>query len=339
MRPGFFSVLGLPIVSGRAFTDSEVASAGSADLRPAIVTETTARNLWPAGDAVGRTLLREEMTFENETVVRRDVTLQVVGVVADAQLTSLGRVDPYYVYEPGGSSALFVKSRGDFAATAASIGAVVRGLDPSLALRVLPLEANIGWWRGVSGTVTTLAAALGALALVLSAVGIYGVVAYSVTRRYREIGIRIALGARVPDVVGMILRQALRPVVVGGIVGLVAAIAVLTRVVARPIRREPGGRRRFRRRSVAGARRRARGRRARRAARDADGSDRGVALRVVTGTASSISARPRWPRGSCPRSAGVYRLAGRVERRGRRRRNPSGCSGRCPATAPHCLGP
>jgi predicted permease len=233
VRPGFFSVLGLPIVSGRTFTDSEVASApGGADTRPAIVTEATARNLWPEGDAIGRTLLREEIAFENETVVRQDVTLQIVGVVADAQLTALGRVDPYYVYEPGGESALFVKSRGDFAATVSSIGAVVRGLDPSLVLRVLPLQANIGWWRGVSGTVTTLAAALGVLALVLSAVGIYGVVAYSVTRRYREIGIRMALGARVPDVVGTILRQSLRPVVVGAVVGLAAAIAV-SRVLSR----------------------------------------------------------------------------------------------------------
>ncbi len=233
VRPGFFSVLALPIVSGRTFTDSEVA--GTQDrggTRPAIVTETTARNLWPEGGAVGRTFVRETIAVENETIVRRDVVLQVVGVVADAQLTSLGTVDPYYVYEPGGASALFVKSRGDFAATAASIGAVVRGLDPALALRVLPLEANIGWWRGISGTVTALAAALGVLALVLSAVGIYGVVAYSVTRRYREIGIRMAFGANVPDVVGMVLRQSLRPVVVGALVGLAAAIAV-SRVLSR----------------------------------------------------------------------------------------------------------
>jgi hypothetical protein len=233
VRPGFFSVLGLPIVSGRTFTDSE--AAGTQDrggARPAIVTETTARNLWPEGGAVGRTFLRETIAVENETIVRRDVVLQVVGVVADAQLTSLGSVDPYYVYEPGGASALFVKSRGDFAATAASIGTVVRRLDSALALRVLPLEANIGWWRGISGTVTALAAALGVLALVLSAVGIYGVVAYSVTRRYREIGIRMAFGANVSEVVGMVLRQSLRPVVVGALAGLAAAVAV-SRVLSR----------------------------------------------------------------------------------------------------------
>ena len=233
VRPEFFSVLGLPILRGRTFTDSEVASPrGAADVRPAIVSASTARNLWGADDVIGRTFLRETIAVEGETLVRSDITLEVVGVVADAQLTALGTVDPYYVYEPGGASVLFVKSRLDFAATASSIGAVIRALDPSVALRVLPLEENVAWWRGISGTVTTLAGALGVLALVLAAVGIYGVVSYSVTRRYREIGIRMALGARVPDVLRMILGQSLRPVVVGAVIGLAAAVG-LSRVLSR----------------------------------------------------------------------------------------------------------
>src|SRR5678816_90786 len=96
VTPEFFSVLELPIVRGRTFTDVELGNPGTSP-RPAIVSETTARNLWPGADAIGQTLLGP------------DNTLQVVGVAADARINTLGRIDPYYVYVPGGGSALLVK--------------------------------------------------------------------------------------------------------------------------------------------------------------------------------------------------------------------------------------
>jgi ABC-type antimicrobial peptide transport system permease subunit len=160
------------------------------------------------------------------------MTLEVVGVTADAQLASLGRVDPYYLFEPRRSGGeLLVKTRGDFATAAASILAVVRARDPSQAVRVLALEENIGWFRGVSSLVTTLGAGLGLLALALAAVGIYAVVSYAVTRRYREIGIRMALGASAAGVLRMVLRQTLRPVAIGAVLGVAAAI-VASRVLS-----------------------------------------------------------------------------------------------------------
>jgi ABC-type antimicrobial peptide transport system permease subunit len=121
---------------------------------------------------------------------------------------------------------LLVKSRADFGTTASSIRTIVRERDPNVAFRVLPLEGNVAWWRGVSGTITSLGAGLGVLALVLASVGIYGVVSFAVTRRSREIGIRMALGASARGVLGNILRQTLRPVVIGAVIGLVAASAV-----------------------------------------------------------------------------------------------------------------
>jgi ABC-type antimicrobial peptide transport system permease subunit len=93
-------------------------------------------------------------------------------------------------------------------------------------VQVSPLEANVDYWQRISGVLTGLGASLGFLALSLGAVGIYGVVAYFVGRRTREIAIRVALGARPRSVLTMILKRTMRPVVVGAVVGLAGAVAV-----------------------------------------------------------------------------------------------------------------
>jgi ABC-type antimicrobial peptide transport system permease subunit len=216
VSPDYFSVIGLPLLLGRGFTDADaIPNSGVA-----IVSESTARNLWPGADPIGQTFLQGGA--RGQTVERR-----VVGVVKDAQVRSLGQIDPYYVYLPGGGNEkLLVKSRADFATTAAAIRGVVRALDPGLPVPVYPLEANVDRWQGIAGIVTSLAASLAVLALVLSAVGIFGVVAHFVGRRTREIGIRIALGAKARDVVGLILRRTMRPVAIGAVIGAAAAVAI-----------------------------------------------------------------------------------------------------------------
>ena len=215
----YFSVLEVPIVRGRAFTEDEVRNQ-TAKPRPAILSATTARNLWPGGDPIGRTLLWESPGLP---VVN---TLQVVGVAADAQLTALGQIDPYYVYVPGEGGAVLVKGRTDVATTVSGIRAAVRAVDPTLVVTVLPLEATLGWSRSISGTVTSLFGGLGVLALVLASVGIYGIVSFAIAGRYREIGIRLALGATAWSVLGLILRGTMRPVVVGAVIGVAAASAM-----------------------------------------------------------------------------------------------------------------
>jgi macrolide transport system ATP-binding/permease protein len=209
----YFDVLEMPIVRGRTFTDAELATSDTRN-SPVVVSEATARNLWPGADPLGRRLLWEERTLE------------VVGVVRDAQVAMIGTIDPYYIYRPGTGPVLLVKSGSDLEATIARIRAVVRTIDPHLVVPVMPLEATLAWWRGISGTVTTLGAGLGGLALILAVVGIYGVVANSVSRRYREIGIRMALGAGKGNILNLIFRQTMRPVVLGAASGAVGGAAV-----------------------------------------------------------------------------------------------------------------
>ena len=218
VTPDYFDVVGIPIVRGRAFEDAEMTDTAGV----AIVTESTARNLWPDQDPIGQPLIVAGLSG--------DLTLEIVGVAGDAQVTVVGQVAPYYLYLPASPRAaqllrLVVKSRTDFASTAAAIRAAAERLDAGLAVQVSPLETNLEFWRRLSGILTGLAGSLGLLALSLGAVGIYGVVAYFVGRRTREIAIRVALGARSGDLLTMILRRTMRPVVIGAVVGLAGAIA------------------------------------------------------------------------------------------------------------------
>ena len=211
----YFSLIGIPIVSGRTFTDAELAPASGA----MIVTEATARRLWPDRDPIGQTLIMG---------IGQDVEHRVVGIAKDAQITAIGEITSNYVYLPANSGApgtlqLLARSSVDFAATAAGIRAAVADLDPGLVANVVPLEANLDLWRTLAGLVSTLSTSLGVLALALASVGVYGVVAYAVGRRAREIGIRIALGASARSVVGLMLKRTMRPVVVGAVIGIVAA--------------------------------------------------------------------------------------------------------------------
>ena len=99
-------------------------------------------------------------------------------------------------------------------------------LDPDLVVDVARLEDNLEFWRGPSRIVAILAGSLGALGMLLACIGVYGVVSYAVSRRVREIGIRMTLGADAREVKRLILRQAMQPVVIGGLVGVAGCAAV-----------------------------------------------------------------------------------------------------------------
>jgi macrolide transport system ATP-binding/permease protein len=215
VSPGFFAMLGMPMARGRTFTESEAQS----EAPVAIVTEFTARRLWPGQDPIGKTMHDEKKEY------------QVVGVVKDSQASHLGHTDGLFIYMPAGPTEqstlqLLVRSKGRDVATIDGIRETARTLDPDLIVNVAKLQDNLELWRTPSRIVASLSSVLGALALLLAAIGVHGVVSYGVSRRIREIGIRMTLGADRREMVTLVLRQALRPVVIGVAVGIGGCAAV-----------------------------------------------------------------------------------------------------------------
>jgi predicted permease len=207
----FFAVLAIPIVRGRAFTDGET------DV--ALVTESTARHYWPGQDAIGRVLIIDRKHRH------------IIGIVRDAQVSQAPDALSSYVYLPvtpgtQRNISVLARTRGDFDSFAAAVRAETSRLDPGLVVNVQPLSDNLGLLQTMSTIVASVAGALSLLAVALGAIGVYGVVAYVVSRRRREVGVRMALGADGRDVQRLILRQTLRPVVIGMALGV--AVAAIT---------------------------------------------------------------------------------------------------------------
>lgn len=214
----YFAVTGIPIVRGRAFTDAEVAAERSS---VAIVTESTARSFWPGEDPIGKLLVLDAFV---------EVSVEVVGVARDIQVSSIGETETPYIYTPANEASqhevrLVVRTALPDSMIA-PIAAVYRNLDPRLPVRVQRFEENIAFWTGVSGIVTSLAFGLGSLALVLASIGVFGVMSTVVGRRVREIGIRLALGAGRSDVLRLMLRKSMRPVVFGAALGVLTCFGV-----------------------------------------------------------------------------------------------------------------
>jgi predicted permease len=217
---GYFSLVEIPIVRGHAFSDAESQKGSDA----VILTEATARRFWPGEDPVGKTLIMGRGRGQS-------MPLTIVGIAKDAQIRQVGEIPSSYMYLPSTSDSetrltLLIRSNADFVSTAASVRALAQSLDPLLVFRVNRLEENLNYWQTMSGLATSLSTSLAVLALVIASIGLYGVVSYIVSRRVREVGIRMALGATAGQVQGMILKQAMWPVVIGAAVGIAGAAAV-----------------------------------------------------------------------------------------------------------------
>jgi predicted permease len=225
--PNFFSTMGIPLVLGRGIEASDTA----ASPKVAVVDETFVKNFLPNQNPIGQ---RFHFGLPGETSSKA-VVFEIVGVVKPVELTDIhSRLRPkaYLAYAqapPAFIGALFfeVRAQGDPRALISSLRETVAGMDPGLPLMGVSTQSKL-----LAGALTqeTLFARLssffGILALLLALIGLYGTMAYTVTRKTHEIGIRMALGATPGEVVRMFVGQGIRLAGIGVAAGLVAALGV-----------------------------------------------------------------------------------------------------------------
>jgi len=228
ITPGFFSTLGIKLVAGRDFDERDTRPAGDAGARVAIVNEAFVKRYFTARDPLGALICQGSGPDALPNI-------EIVGVVADFSYRGLREQSEqaYFPLLEGRDAAghFFVKARGTPDQAAQSIRAIVHTADPALPITYLrTVGEQVNRSLNTERILATLSGAFGALALLLSLVGLYGVMSFVVTERTREIGIRMALGARGSSAVWLVLRDALAMIVAGTAVAL-PSVAMLGRLV------------------------------------------------------------------------------------------------------------
>jgi macrolide transport system ATP-binding/permease protein len=217
VAPGYFKTMGTKLVAGREFADSDTSSTN----RVAIVNQALAEKFWPNADAMGK---RIRLGLNDGPFAT------VVGVAETGKYVTLGESPRPFVYLAAfqnfpDQATIVVRTGVTPASLIEPVRQEIRNIDPTLSIqRIQTIDQFRDRLLGVTDTLALMLAAFGAVALALAAIGLYGVISFSVAQRAREIGIRVAVGADGGQVVRMIVRQSLNVVLVGIVIGLAAGV-------------------------------------------------------------------------------------------------------------------
>ena len=223
VSPEYFKAMGIPLIAGRAFTEHDTHGAA----RVAIISQSFAQRFFPNGDAIGQRI---------NVQTGPESYREIVGIVGDVKQNGLTKETRPHTYEPFAQApnqfmTLIVRSTSDPKSLVPAVRSKVLALDSDLPLqRVTTLDRVISNSIRQQSFTSLVLSVFAGVALLLAAAGLYGVISYSVAQRTHELGIRVALGAQVKDVMQMVLRQGLTFVVIGEVAGIIGAFA-LTRLL------------------------------------------------------------------------------------------------------------
>lgn len=222
ISPGYFETLGIPVLRGRDFSTDDLAFAGEGPL-PTLISQRIAEQLWPGEDPIGRAITL--WAGQDETPG------EVLGVVGDMRERGIDADPTLAVYlpyfAPGWPPELVVHTAGPPTAAVPAIRSILAEMDPNIPLSdVATLDEMVGRSVGGARFITLLVSLFAVLALLLALAGVYGVQSYSVAQQTSEIGVRVAIGASKAQILKKVIFQAMRPAVLGVVVGLVGAFAL-----------------------------------------------------------------------------------------------------------------
>jgi predicted permease len=230
VQPNYFQAMSIPLLFGRTFQ----VQAGEPE-PVAILSESAARQLWPGENPIGRTMrMGTDGQFRTRNQLVPDgKVFEVIGVARDTRGVLMDGVDSQLVYVPMPDDRVQeypipIRTQGDPAQSMGAIGSVLASVDPDVAVTASTLEDLLLQTPAFAASTMSaaIATSIGLLGLLLASMGIYGTVSYMVVLRTREVGIRMALGAKRRDVLLLMLRESTRPVMVGLAAGMIFAVGL-----------------------------------------------------------------------------------------------------------------